>query len=55
MTYDLKDDEFAVDLPFYLVPDKDGNLTGGIRLGYNTADDEVGIGVFVGSTFWLGQ
>ena len=55
VTYDLKDDEFAVDLPFYLVPDKDGNLTGGIRLGYNTADDEVGIGVFVGSTFWLGQ
>lgn len=55
ITYDFNSDALGFDLPIYLVPDKDGNLTGGVRIGYNTSDDEVGICLFVGSAFWLGQ
>lgn len=50
-TYRLDDDSFGVELPVYLTADDDGNLSGGIKLGYNSKDDDVAIGVFIGVPF----
>lgn len=51
VTYDVGDDEYSIDLPIYLAPDKDGNLTGGIRVGYRSDMNDFGIGLFVGLPF----
>ena len=50
-TYRLEDDSFSLELPVYLTPDKNGNLNGGIKFGYNTKDDDVAVGLFVGVPF----
>jgi hypothetical protein len=50
-TYDVKEKDFAVDVPIYLVPDKDGKLTGGLRIGYRNDTKDVGVGLFVGVPF----
>lgn len=52
ITYDVIDDVWGVDIPLYLVPDKEGALTGGIRFGYRSdRDDKFSVGIFVGTTF----
>jgi len=42
----------AIDVPVYLLHDKDSNFTGGVRMGWSTTDHFVG-GVFVGTKFDL--
>lgn len=52
VTYDVKDDVWGVDVPVYVIPGKDGGLSGGIRFGYRSdRDDKFSVGVFVGTTF----
>lgn len=51
--YDHESDEYGFDLPIYLVPNGDGRLIGGLRLGYTSEDDEWVAGVFVGAPFSL--
>jgi hypothetical protein len=53
LTYDSRNDVFGVDVPVYLVSDPKNGLTGGVRLGYRDDDDEVIVGVFVGTAFSL--
>ena len=54
--YDFKESTFAVRLPFYFVPGKDGiGLTGGFALGFaegaDDKKDEFGVTVFVSKAF----
>lgn len=49
LTYDLKSDVLAVDLPIYFARDSKGKLVGGVRLGWNDDVDDVKVGVFVSS------
>ena len=51
ITYDIDENEFALDVPLYLAPRKDGALNGGVRIGYRSDKDEIGIGLFVGVPF----
>jgi len=44
--------ENSVDMPFYLLRDKDGWFDGGLRLGWSTTDHFIA-GIFVGSRFSL--
>lgn len=39
-TYDIHEDRYGIDVPIYLVSSKDGGLTGGIRLGYLSEDED---------------
>jgi hypothetical protein len=52
LTHDFKQDLTGVDLPIAFVKDKDGNLTGGIRVGWTKADHWQA-GIFVGTAFSL--
>lgn len=47
-THDFRNDESGVDLPIYLLQDTSGGFTGGVRVGWTSAD-QFGFGVFVGS------
>ena len=51
VTYDIDEDDFRFELPVYLSPDEKGNLTGGIKFGYTTDEDELVVGLFVGAPF----
>lgn len=51
VTYDIDEDEFDIDVPIYLATDDKGNLSGGLRLGYSTRDDDFVVGLFVGVPF----
>lgn len=51
--FDHENDEYGVDLPVYLVPNGDGQLIGGVRLGYTSKDDAWVAGVFIGAPFSL--
>lgn len=51
VTYDAFDNEWGFELPVYLVPGGDGNLTGGFKLGYTTEKDDFTFGIFVGAAF----
>lgn len=51
VTYRTEDKNFGVEIPVYLVPDKDGKLSGGLKAVYNSKGDEFAIGVFVGVPF----
>lgn len=51
ITYDFKEKAWVFDLPIYLQRSKADGLDGGVRMGYQTADDDFGIGVFVGIPF----
>jgi hypothetical protein len=52
VTYDFKEDLTGVDLPISFIKDKDGSLTGGIRVGWtNTGHWQAGI--FAGKAFSL--
>ncbi|MEA3064235.1 MAG: hypothetical protein QOJ27_670, partial [Sphingomonadales bacterium] len=49
-------DIFGVDVPVYLVPDKEGDLTGGVRFSYRSdREDKFAVGVFFGAAFSLWQ
>ncbi|MCA8899635.1 MAG: hypothetical protein KDA53_00125 [Hyphomonas sp.] len=53
--YDLLSNDFAFDVPIYLVADKDDGMVAGIRLGFEDKNDEedVKFGVFYGKAFDL--
>ncbi len=51
VTYRTEDNNVGVEVPIYLVPDKDGKLSGGIKAVYNSKGDEFAVGVFVGVPF----
>lgn len=51
VTWDVKNKDFGIDVPVYLVPDDKGNLIGGFRLGYTNGDKGFIAGVFVGAAF----
>lgn len=55
-SYDTLNNNFGFDLPVYLAANADGQLTGGIRFGYRSNDnekDDYVLGVFVGTAFSL--
>lgn len=52
---DLLNSELAFDLPIYLVADAKDGLTGGVRVGYTTEEDEVILGIFIAKTFSIFQ
>lgn len=52
ITFDALTDDYEVDVPVFLVGNADGELTGGVRLGYSN-DDKAVFGVFIGSAFDL--
>lgn len=56
VTYDVIDDIWGVDVPVYVVPDKEGGLSGGIRFGYRSdREDKFSVGLFIGTTFGFFQ
>lgn len=52
ITYDFKENLAGVDLPITFIKDKDGSLTGGIRVGWTEADHWQ-VGIFAGKAFNL--
>lgn len=56
ITYDVVDDIWGIDVPVYVVADKEGGLTGGIRFGYRSdRENKFSVGLFVGTTFGFFQ
>lgn len=53
VTYDALNNDFGIDLPIYLAPNDKGQLTGGIRFGFTTKENDFLVGIFVGSAFSL--
>jgi hypothetical protein len=53
MTFDFKSDVFGIDVPLFLVRNKEKQLSGGIRLGWRDDTDAFSAGVFVGKAFKL--
>jgi len=49
--YDLEDDKWGVEVPIYLLPNKDGGLVGGLRGAYDSKKDDFQFGIFIGKTF----
>jgi|GEM_PF-4334025 len=47
--------KYSIDVPVYLAPDKDGNLTGGVQVSYGSKKKNVVFGVFVGVPFTVFQ
>jgi hypothetical protein len=54
LQYDANNDVWAAEVPFYLTRNKDGDFTGGVKLGWRSDTDEFTAGVFVGTAFSLG-
>lgn len=54
-TFDLEEDEYAVEVPIYLQRNREGALDGGIRFGYRSDTKDFGVGVFVGIPFTIFQ
>lgn len=52
---DVDSGEYSVDVPIYFAPNKDGHLTGGIRVGYASEKDNLTFGLFVGVPFTVFQ
>lgn len=52
---DLESSELAFDLPIYFAADAEAGLTGGVRLGYTTEEDEFILGLFIGKMFSIFQ
>lgn len=50
-SYDFHDDSWGVEVPIYLLPNKDGGLVGGLRGAYDSKKDDFQFGVFIGKTF----
>jgi hypothetical protein len=53
ITYDALNKVFGAELPIYLVPNKDGQLTGGIKFGYRSDEKKPFAGIFIGTAFGL--
>lgn len=55
VTHDLENSATGIDLPIFLIPDREGNLNGGVRLGWTNVEDDndFSVGLFVGSSFSL--
>ena len=51
ITYKTEDKSVGIEVPIYLVPDKAGKLSGGIKAVYNSKGDEFAVGLFVGVPF----
>lgn len=51
VSYDFEKKNFNVELPIYLAPDKDGKLSGGLKLAYSSKEDDFGVGLFIGVPF----
>jgi hypothetical protein len=51
--FDILSNEFAIDVPIYLVSSEGGGLVGGPRFGYVSKDDEFIFGIFLGTSFSL--
>lgn len=51
ITHDIEDDTTSADLPVYLLRNKDGKFTGGLRFGWLSEESDFIIGVFVGKEF----
>ncbi len=47
--YDFGEDIISLDLPVYLISDKDGQLTGGFRVGWRSDTKDPIFGIFVGA------
>lgn len=56
VSFDVKKHVWGVDVPVYVIPDKENALSGGIRFGYRSdRQDKFSASVFVGTTFNLLQ
>ncbi|MEQ1538501.1 MAG: hypothetical protein ABL928_06210 [Sphingorhabdus sp.] len=53
ISYEAKSKGALFDLPIYFAPDKSKGLNGGFRVGYDTAEDDLAFGLFVGLPFSL--
>ena len=49
--YDAKDDVFGVEAPLYFLRDAKGALRGGLKIGWDTKDKDLGVSFFVGIPF----
>jgi hypothetical protein len=49
--YDIEDDVFGVEMPVYMVLDDKGRFRAGVRLGWDTDDRRLAVGVFIGAAF----
>jgi hypothetical protein len=47
-TYLFDEDNLVLELPVYLTPGDDGVLSGGIKFGYESKEDDFAVGLFVG-------
>lgn len=50
-SYDFHDKSWGIEVPVYLLVDKDNGLTGGLRGAYDSKADDFQFGAFVGTTF----
>lgn len=50
-TYDAKDDVWGVEVPVYLLLNSDGALSGGVKFGWRSDDDDFRFGVFISQPF----
>lgn len=53
VAYDAEDKVFGIEAPIYLFADEKKNLTSGVRLSWDDDDSDLGIGIFIGSSFGL--
>ncbi len=48
---DDQPDDYGFEVPFFFVPNKDGNFQGGVTMGWSDQADDIKIAVFVGRKF----
>lgn len=48
---DIDTGDFSVDVPIYFAPNNEGQLSGGVRIGYASEENEFAFGLFVGVPF----
>jgi hypothetical protein len=54
--YDVKDEVVGFEVPIYLLTDAEGKFRGGIRIGWDSEEEDTKIGFFIGVPFnFLGQ
>ena len=51
--YDFEDNTFGIAAPIYLFTNEKGRLQGGVKLSWDDDDSDLGVGIFVGSSFDL--
>lgn len=51
ISFDFEKDEVGINVPIYLVRNKEGLFTGGLKIGWQSETDEVVAGFFVGKAF----